>query len=78
MRSMVEGAGRPRPCLLSAGAGRPHHRPSDGPPPPPLRGMGGWRLSSHAKRGRGTMRSMVEGAMGGGGARALACSCPAP
>ena len=45
----------------------PHHRPSDGPPP--LRGMGGSKAptgaagsSSHAKRGRGTTRRVVEGA----------------
>jgi hypothetical protein len=50
-------------------SGRPLHRPSAGPPPPPLRGMGGITAlqltaasSSTAKRGRGTMRSMVEGA----------------
>src|SRR5882724_10742544 len=26
----------------------PLHRPSDGPPPPPLRGMGGWRTPTDA------------------------------
>jgi hypothetical protein len=52
--------------------------PSDGPPAPPLRGMGGSKastvaagLSSHAKRGRGTAQSAVVGAKDDGESDAM-------
>ena len=58
--------GRHRPLLREV---CPLHHAPHGPPPPPLRGKGGFRrrpsrlaLSSHANRGRGTVRRTVEGA----------------
>ena len=57
---------RPRPYLPSRRAACPLHHPSGGPPPPFRFASRGRKapaapMSSPAKRGRGTMRSMVEG-----------------